>query len=98
MIATIIDMGHSKDTILRCASVANPLAQEGITRSRCCCSYRPPALTKAVSWSSVRRLRLPRGSRGSLLAFPAWRPHEVTAITSGIRYVAAVRALRPSFR
>ncbi len=36
--------------------------------------------------------------QGSLLAFPAWMPHEVTAITSGIRYVAAVRALGPSFR
>ena len=36
--------------------------------------------------------------QGTLLAFPAWMPHRVTAITKGSRYVAAVRALGPSFR
>ena len=36
--------------------------------------------------------------QGTLLAFPAWIPHQVTTITAGARYVAAVRALGPSFR
>jgi PKHD-type hydroxylase len=36
--------------------------------------------------------------RGSILAFPAWMPHRISPITSGVRYSAACFALGPSFR
>jgi len=36
--------------------------------------------------------------QGSLLVFPAWVPHQVTPVTSGIRYSLVCGALGPSFR
>lgn len=37
-------------------------------------------------------------AQGALLVFPAWVPHRVTVITSGIRYIAGCFVLGPSFR
>jgi len=36
--------------------------------------------------------------QGSLLVFPAWVPHRVTPVTSGVRHAAVCVALGPSFR
>lgn len=36
--------------------------------------------------------------RGSLLAFPAWAPHQLSQVTSGRRYVATCFVLGPPFR
>jgi hypothetical protein len=36
--------------------------------------------------------------QGSLLVFPAWVPHRLTPVTSGVRYTAICLALGPSFR
>jgi predicted 2-oxoglutarate/Fe(II)-dependent dioxygenase YbiX len=36
--------------------------------------------------------------QGSLLVMPAWMPHRVMPVTSGIRYIAGCFALGPSFR
>jgi predicted 2-oxoglutarate/Fe(II)-dependent dioxygenase YbiX len=37
-------------------------------------------------------------AQGSLLVFPAWVPHRVTPVTSGIRHTAVCAVLGPSFR